>query len=94
MTVVPFDAVITERKAVQNKGEILADKAGPAIMEWLIEGAVQAIFKQARISRLIPYDPAEELKMPRTTQGKRRSVTDIERSWILKQLKHITPGYG
>jgi len=45
---------------------------------------IQAIFKRARISRLIPYDPAEGLELPRTTQGKRRSITDIEREWILK----------
>jgi len=45
---------------------------------------IMAIFMQARISRLIPYDPAEDLEMPRTTQGKRRSITDIEREWILR----------
>ncbi|MCL2820428.1 MAG: N-terminal phage integrase SAM-like domain-containing protein, partial [Oscillospiraceae bacterium] len=32
---------------------------------------IQAMFKQARLSRLIQYDPAEgTLKMPLTTQGK------------------------
>ena len=49
-----------------------------------VRNTIQAIFKRARISRLIPYDPAEELEMPRTTQGKRRSITDKERAWILK----------
>ena len=46
---------------------------------------IQAIFKQARISRIIPYDPAERsLKMPLTTKGKNRSITDLERAMILK----------
>lgn len=46
---------------------------------------IKAIFKQARISRLIPYDPAEELKMPGTsTKPKRRSITDHEREFLLK----------
>ena len=48
-----------------------------------LQNTIKAIFKRARVSRLIPYDPAEELEMPRTTQGKRRSITDNEREWIL-----------
>ena len=47
--------------------------------------AIQAIFKQARISRLIPYDPAEDsLKLPLTTEGTNRSITNVERTQILK----------
>jgi len=49
-----------------------------------LRNTIQAVFKRARISRLIPFDPAEELEMPKTTQGKRRSITDIERRWILE----------
>lgn len=46
---------------------------------------IQSIFEQARISRLIPYNPAENLKMPNIAQqSKRRSITDHEREWILK----------
>jgi len=49
---------------------------------------IQAIFKQARISRLIPYDPAEgSLKMPLTTEGQRRSITDTERQFMLDTAK-------
>jgi integrase len=44
---------------------------------------VKAIFRQARISRLIIYDPAEGLKMPKTTAGSYRSITDEERKYIL-----------
>ena len=54
---------------------------------------IQAIFKQARISRLITYDPAEgSLTMPKTTQGKRRSITDIERAMILKTAEEHQAG--
>ena len=45
---------------------------------------IKAIFAKARTSKLIPHDPSEDLEMPRTTQGKRRSITDNERHWILK----------
>ena len=45
---------------------------------------IKAMFKQARISRLISYDPAEALSMPKTTQGTRRAITDSERAMILK----------
>jgi len=49
---------------------------------------IKAIFKQARISRLIPYDPAEgSLKMPLSTEGTRRSITDIERAFILNTAR-------
>lgn len=49
-----------------------------------LRNTIQAIFKRARVSRLIPFDPAEELELPRTTQNKRRSVTDTEKLWLLK----------
>ncbi len=45
---------------------------------------MQQMFKRARQSRLIPYDPAELLELPRTTEGKRRSITDEERTAILE----------
>lgn len=45
---------------------------------------LQEIFKRARQSRLIPYDPSELLELPQTTEGKRRSITDVERAEILK----------
>lgn len=44
---------------------------------------IQGMFKQARISRLIVYDPAESLSMPKTTRGSHRSITDFEREHIL-----------
>lgn len=48
---------------------------------------LQEMFKRARISRIIPYDPAEELELPNTTEGKRRSITEEERAAILEVAK-------
>ena len=45
---------------------------------------IKGIFRQARISRLIAYNPAEALVMPRTTYKGHRSITDDERYHILK----------
>lgn len=44
---------------------------------------MQEMFRQARRSRVIPYDPAEVLDLPQATEGKRRSITDEERAAIL-----------
>lgn len=44
---------------------------------------LQEMFKRARQSRLIVYDPAELLELPTSTQGERRSITEEERSAIL-----------
>lgn len=48
---------------------------------------LQQMFKRARQSRLIVYDPAELLELPKYTQGERRSVTEEERSAILEVAK-------
>ena len=45
---------------------------------------MKALFKQARISRLIPYDPAEGLALPASKSGARRSITPKERAAILR----------
>jgi integrase len=44
---------------------------------------MQAMFKQARKSRLIPYDPAEDLELPKAPVGQRHSITEYERKNIL-----------
>ena len=48
-----------------------------------IRMVLQEMFKRARQSRLIPYDPAELLELPTVTQGVRRSITEEERAAIL-----------
>lgn len=45
---------------------------------------IKAIFKRARQNRIIIYDPAESLELPKFTVNKRRSVTEEERALILK----------
>ena len=44
---------------------------------------MREMFKRARQSRLIPYDPAELLELPTVTEGRRRSLTDQERTGLL-----------
>ena len=44
---------------------------------------IKAIFKRARISRIIPYDPAEDLILPSAKNGSYRSITVGERKSIL-----------
>lgn len=44
---------------------------------------IKAMFRQAYLDRLLPYDPAEGLQMPRTTKGQHRSLTDEERAALL-----------
>lgn len=49
-----------------------------------VRSVLQQLFKRARQSRLIVYDPAELLELPKYTKGTRRSLTDEERSILLK----------
>lgn len=48
-----------------------------------VRSVLQQMFRRARQSRLIVYDPAELLELPAYTKGSRRSLTDAERSAIL-----------
>lgn len=45
---------------------------------------MKAIFKRALISKLITYNPAENLEMPAAKDGTHRSITDHERKKILE----------
>ena len=45
---------------------------------------LEGIFGQAYKSRLIPYNPAEDLDLPAAKAGQRRSLTDYERKMILE----------
>jgi len=49
-----------------------------------LRAAMKALFKRARVSRLISYDPAEELVLPASKDGTHRSITENERKNILK----------
>ena len=64
--------------------KILNEQAGMSFSHvQKLRQVMQSLFKRARQSRLIPYDPAELLELPQTTKGTRRSVTEEERSAIL-----------
>ena len=45
---------------------------------------LREMFSRARKSRLIPYDPAEDLELPAAKDGSHRSLTDEEREVLLK----------
>jgi integrase len=65
--------------------KILNSKAGNSYSNLKqLRDIIKAIFKKARITRLITYDPAESLVMPSYTKGKRRSITKVEREHFLK----------
>lgn len=49
-----------------------------------VRSVLQQLFKRARQSRLIVFDPAELLELPKTKKGTRRSLTDTERKAVLK----------
>lgn len=50
-----------------------------------LRNTMYAAFHRAWLSRLVPYNPALDLTMPRTAQpNKRRSITEHERTMILK----------
>lgn len=53
---------------------------------------MQEMFRRARQSRLIQYDPAELLELPEVTEGKRRSITDEERQAILEVAEYHPAG--
>lgn len=49
-----------------------------------VRRVLREMFSRARKSRLIPYDPAEDLELPAYHAGTHRSLTDEERAVLLK----------
>lgn len=63
---------------------ILNDQAGMSASHVKkLRMVMQEMFKRARQSRLIPYDPAELLELPEVTTGRHRAITPEERAAIL-----------
>ena len=52
-----------------------------------LRNLIRSAFRQARIDRVIIYDPSEALVMPETTSGTHRAITAEEREHILKVCK-------
>lgn len=53
---------------------------------------IKGMFSRARKSRLIPYDPSEDLELPAAKDRKRRSITDEERKIILEVAEYHPSG--
>jgi len=45
---------------------------------------MKSMFQRAYLSKLIPYNPAENLELPAAKEGTHRSITDYERKKILE----------
>jgi integrase len=54
--------------------------------------AIHGLFKQARISKLIPFDPSEDLTLPASTKGTHRSISNFERTHFLKVAERHRAG--
>nr|DAD96971.1 MAG TPA: Integrase [Myoviridae sp. ctr0w28] len=57
-----------------------------------LRGAMMQLFSKARKSRLITYDPSEDLAIPFYTKRSRRALTDAERCAILEVAKNHRSG--
>lgn len=53
---------------------------------------LKQMFRRARQSRIIMYDPAELLELPNMSEGKRRSITEEERKAILSVAEYHPAG--
>ena len=64
---------------------ILNGQAGKSVSHVeKIRRVLRELFSRARKSRLIAYDPSEELELPAVSKGTHRSLTDLERSALLQ----------
>lgn len=68
--------------------KILNNRAGNSKSDLsTLRMTMKAMFLRARKSRLIPYDPAEDLVLPAAEDGTHRSITPYERECILRQAE-------
>lgn len=73
--------------------KIMNDQAGMSSSHAKkVRMVLQELFKRARQSRLITYDPSELLELPATTTGTHRSLTDEERAAVLEVAKTSRAG--
>ncbi len=57
-----------------------------------LRAVMMQMFSRARKSRYITYDPAEDLVLPSTTKGTRRSLTELERAALLACWQNTSSG--
>ena len=73
--------------------EILNQQAGKSYsFVCKLRMVIQSMFRQARISRVIAYDPAEFLELPVSVKGKGRALTPEEREAFFKAAQHNRHG--
>ena len=64
--------------------KILNERAGKSKSDLSkLRMTMKAVFQRAYLSRLIPYNPAENLELPAAVDGTHRSITNHERTKIL-----------
>lgn len=72
---------------------VLNDQAGKSASHAKkLRMVLKQMFRRARQSRIIAYDPAELLELPNMTEGKRRSITEEERKAILSVAEYHPAG--
>lgn len=57
-----------------------------------LRNIIQQMFHRAARARLIPYDPSEDLELPKVSKGKRRALTKEERALFLENAPKVS-GY-
>ncbi len=88
-TIVPAIGTLrlTDVKDVQLQN-IINSKAGQSLDRLnKLNHRINAMFRQAQISRLIVQNPAQFLTMPKAEDGTHRSITPFEREHFLKAAK-------
>lgn len=86
-----------DREILPTIGAVKLGKVTPLRLQQLLNGhagesasaveklrmVIKALFSQAYLNRLIPFDPSAGLTLPETTEGKHRRLTDEERAALI-----------
>lgn len=86
----PLDESVIIRLTVSDMQNIIFDNAelSPATLQ-MLKSAAKQIFQLAIDSRIMDYNPANNIKIPKKTElPERRALTEEERQWIID-----TPDY-
>ena len=67
LTIVPFNAVIPQNGGVQNYADVLVEQAGPIILAWTIQGAMNFIRNNFKLD--IPDAVAQETEQYRAREN-------------------------
>lgn len=74
--------------------KILNDQAGMSESHVTkVRRVIRELFSRARKSRLIPYDPSEDLQLPNYAKGSHRSITAEERKTMLAVAPNSRAGF-